>query len=130
MGDRPSAAPLPPRTPATPSSLAIALQAAVAVLLVMLGTFREIIAYFIFVSVIFIAFTVAALFVIRRRPGDRPPALGRGYPWAAIVFLALVLVLLTLTALRNPKQAFLGVAVVGLGWPIYSAFRAHSRRAE
>lgn len=105
---------------------AIALQAIVASLLVVVGTFSQIIAYFIFVAVIFIALTVGSLFIFRRRPGDRPPVLARGYPFAAVIFLALVGVLLLLLAYRNPTQAFLGVAVVGAGIPIFALLRPRS----
>jgi amino acid transporter len=45
---------------------AIALQATLASLLAILGTFNEIVSYFVFVVVIFIGLSVAALFVIRR----------------------------------------------------------------
>jgi len=103
---------------------AIALQAIVASLLVALGTFSQIIAYFIFVAVVFIGMTVAALFVLRRRPGDQPPALARGYPAAPAIFLTLVIALLLLLAFRNPTQAFLGTAVVALGIPVFALFRA------
>lgn len=103
---------------------AIALHALVACLLVALGTFSQIIAYFVFVAVIFVGLTVASLFIFRRQPGDRPPALAQGYPYAAIIFLALVVVLLVLLIFRNPAQAFLGVAVVALGVPIYSVLRS------
>jgi len=111
---------------ATPAR-AIALQAALAALLVALGTFSQIIAYFIFVSVIFIGLTVASLFILRRRSGDRPPELAFGYPWTTLLFLLLVVVLLALLAARNPRQAFLGVAVVTLGIPIYQTLRARLR---
>lgn len=98
---------------------AILLQAALAVLMVLVGTFSQIVAYFIFVTVLFVALTVAALFVLRRKhPGDagyRTP----GYPVTPLVFLVLVAGLLFLLAGRNPVQAGLGVAVVALGWPVY-----------
>lgn len=97
---------------------AIALQAALASVLITLGTFQEIIAYFIFVTVIFIGLTVAALFVLRRRSKDstyRAP----GYPVTPLLFLSLVVLLLVLIAGHDPKQALLGVAVVGLGLPVY-----------
>jgi APA family basic amino acid/polyamine antiporter len=97
---------------------AIALQAAMASLLVALGTFNEIIAYFIFISVVFIALTIFAVFVLRRRAGQ-PAYTMPGYPVVPIVFLILVSVLLVLLALGNPLQAFLGVAVVAAGLPVY-----------
>jgi len=97
---------------------AIVLQAGLATGLIALGTFEQIIAYFIFVTVIFIALTVAALFVLRRRSKDsryRAP----GYPVTPIIFLSLVAVLLVLLADHDPAQALMGVAVVGLGLPVY-----------
>lgn len=100
---------------------AIAMQAALACLLVALGTFNQIIAYFIFVTVLFIAFTVAAVFVLRRKEAAGIEYRIPGYPATPLVFLALVTVLLFLLAAHNPVQAFLGVAVVALGWPVYYA---------
>jgi APA family basic amino acid/polyamine antiporter len=113
----PAAAAIHPRygTPAR----AIVIQASLASLLVLLGTFNTIISYFIFVVVIFIALTVIALFVLRRKlPGDlafRTP----GYPATPIIFLVLITLMLFLLAGHNPAQAFLGIAVVALGLPAY-----------
>ncbi len=111
----PAVAGLHPRfgTPAR----AIVYQAALAALLVALGTFNQIIAYFIFVTVIFIALTVAAVFVrhYRQREALNVP----GYPITPLIFLALVALLLVLLAGNNPKQALLGVAIVALGAPVY-----------
>jgi APA family basic amino acid/polyamine antiporter len=116
----PAAASLHPRfgTPAR----AIALQAILASILVWLGNFNQIISYFIFVVIIFIALTVAALFVLRR---DQPKALGYltpGYPVTPALFLLMVSCLLLLLGSNNPKQSLLGVAVVALGIPVYYLF--------
>ncbi len=97
---------------------AIALQAVLASVLIALGTFQQIIAYFIFVTVIFIGLTVAALFILRRKVSDatyRAP----GYPATAVLFLSLVVLMLVLIGGHDPIQALLGVAVVGLGLPVY-----------
>ncbi len=66
----PAAAAIHPRfgTPAR----AIAPQALLASLLVALGNFNQIISYFIFVVVIFIALTVAGLFALRHKQSNRP----------------------------------------------------------
>jgi APA family basic amino acid/polyamine antiporter len=98
---------------------AIMLQAALASLLVAVGTFDKIIAYFFFVTVVFIALTVAAVFVFNRRQGEGVGFKTPGYPLPPLFFLALVIVLLALLAMNNPLQAFLGVAVVALGAPVY-----------
>jgi APA family basic amino acid/polyamine antiporter len=112
----PAAARLHPRfgTPAR----AVVIQAALASLLVLLGSFNQIVSYFIFVVVLFIALTVAALFVLRREShavGFRTPL----YPATPIIYILLSALLLFLLASNNPKQAFLGVAVVALGLPVY-----------
>jgi len=97
---------------------AIGIQAGLASLYVALGTFNQIIAYFVFVTVLFVGLTVAGLFRIRRRSlatGYRT----WGYPFTPVLFLALVAVLLVLLAGHNPLQAALGVAIVALGAPVY-----------
>ena len=97
---------------------AIALQAALASLLVAVGTFQQIVSYFVFITVLFVGLTVAALFPLRRRAADggyRTP----GYPVTPVVFLGLVAVLLFLLAGHNPLQAALGAGIVGLGAPVY-----------
>lgn len=100
---------------------AIAIQATLASVLVLSGSFNGIVAYFIFVTVFFLALTVASLFVIRRRAGQPAPSGYRtpGYPFTPLLFLVLVTVLLVLLAGHNPKPAALGLGIVGLGAPVY-----------
>jgi basic amino acid/polyamine antiporter, APA family len=98
---------------------AIALQVAMALLLVALGTFEQIIAYFIFVTVLFIGLTVAAVFILRRRHGELAQYRIAGYPVTPLFFLILVALLLGLLGGNSPKQAALGLGVVALGLPIY-----------
>jgi APA family basic amino acid/polyamine antiporter len=98
---------------------AIALQAMMASVLVALGTFNQIVAYFIFVTVAFIALTVAAIFVLRRGREPSSTYQASGYPFTPLLFLALITLLLVLLAGHNPTQAFLGVGVVALGVPVY-----------
>ena len=114
----PAAAVLHPRfdTPAR----AIAIQATLACLLVLLGSFDTIISYFIFVVVIFIGLTVASLFVFRRRAtGTSGVALSPAYPLPPVIFLLLTALILVLLGGRRPREAALGVAVVLLGLPVY-----------
>jgi len=100
---------------------AIALQAGLSCLLIVLGTFDQIVAYFIFVIVIFIGLTVAGVFVIRRRVRNETSSAYRaaGYPFTPIAFLLIVVLLLAMLLVRNPKQSMLGVFVVALGIPVY-----------
>jgi basic amino acid/polyamine antiporter, APA family len=98
---------------------AIALQALLASLLVALGTFNQIISYFLFVLVAFIGLTIGALFVLRRKQVGAPEYNTAGYPVTPIAFLLLVVLLLFLLASNNLRQALLGALVVALGIPVY-----------
>jgi APA family basic amino acid/polyamine antiporter len=98
---------------------AIALQAGLASVLVLLGTFQQIVSYFIFVTVLFVGLTVAALFRLRGREPAATPYRTPGYPVTPVVFLVLVALLLVLLAGHNPVQAALGAGIVGLGAPVY-----------
>jgi len=98
---------------------AIALQAVLASVLVVAGSFNEIVSYFVFVVVVFIALTIAALFKFRRDAPDSVRYLTPGYPVTPVVFLIMMVFLLVLLGGNNPAQAFLGVAVVALGLPVY-----------
>jgi APA family basic amino acid/polyamine antiporter len=98
---------------------AIALQALLASVLVVAGTFSEIMTYFVFVVVLFVAVSVAALFKFRRDDASGVRFLTPGYPVTPIVFLVMMAVTLFLLGSDKPKQAFLGVAVTALGFPVY-----------
>lgn len=108
---------------------AIALQALLASLLVVLGSFNQIISYFIFVVVVFIALTVVALFVLRRKPSSPLDYLTPGYPATPLIFLLLISLLLVLLGSNNPEQSLLGLSVVALGIPVYY-FRLGRRSAK
>jgi APA family basic amino acid/polyamine antiporter len=98
---------------------AIALQAVLASFLILAGNFKEIVSYFVFVVVVFIGLSVAALFRFRRQDANGIRYLTPGYPVTPAVFLVMLVFLLILIGGDKPKQAFWGVAVVALGWPVY-----------
>jgi APA family basic amino acid/polyamine antiporter len=97
---------------------AVALQAGLAALLVALGTFDTVVAYFVFVTVAFLGLTVIGLFVLRRRAGA-PPAPAPLFPWTPAAFLASIALVLALLASARSRQALLGVVVVAAGLPVY-----------
>jgi basic amino acid/polyamine antiporter, APA family len=100
---------------------AVAIQATIACVLVALGTFDQIVAYFLFPVIIFLGLAVGALFVLRRRPRQSESVvLTPGYPFTPIAFLLLIATMLVLLALHSPREAILGSLVVSVGWPVYS----------
>ncbi len=109
---------------------AIALQAVLASVLVVAGSFNEIVSYFVFVVVVFIALTVAALFKFRHDESSSIRYLTPGYPVTPAVFLVMIVLLLILLGSSNPTQAVLGVAVVALGLPVYLFLFRNKRLVE
>jgi APA family basic amino acid/polyamine antiporter len=110
----------------TPAN-AIAIQGSIASLLVLLGTFEQIISYALFIVVFFLGLTVAGLFVLRsRRQAAESVILTPGYPATPLAFLLLVTIMLVLVAVRTPRGALLGVAVVSAGLPVYEILRRRS----
>jgi APA family basic amino acid/polyamine antiporter len=110
---------LDPRTGAP--SRAIFVQATLAIVLVLAGTFETVMAYFVFITVAFLGLTVVGLVRLRRRPTTaayRTPA----FVLTAGLFLLCIAVVLLLLGAGRPQQAALGTAVVALGIPAYLFF--------
>ena len=93
------------------------IQIVIASLLVLSGNFNEIVSYFFFIVVLFVAITVLGLFRIRKRPFDgyRTPM----FPFTPIFFLTVTAVVLFFVAMRNPLNTAIGAIVVLLGVPVY-----------
>lgn len=100
---------------------AIAIQALIAFLLIALGNFQQIIAYFIFVAVFFLGLTVTGLFVSRENSNESSAKLASPghHRVAPVAFLLLVLLLLALLAVRSPHEVALGCLAVVAGLPLY-----------
>jgi APA family basic amino acid/polyamine antiporter len=96
---------------------AIFIQIFLASLLILSGNFEQIISYFFFVVVLFIALTVAGLFRIRKQEFSGYKTIL--FPLTPIFFLLITTIVLLMIAMRNPFQSFLGIAVVLLGIPVY-----------
>ena len=108
----------------TPAA-AILIQATLASAAVVVGSFQQIIAYFIFAAVVFLALTAAGLviFRLRHRQTGPPEFTVPAYPIPVVIYLVLMSVLLLLLGLHQPREAALGTAVVLTGLPAYWAFR-------
>jgi basic amino acid/polyamine antiporter, APA family len=100
---------------------AVAIQASIACILVALGTFDQIVAYFMFPVIFFLGLAVTSLFMLRRRPQpSETVVLTLAYPATPIAFLILIAIMLLLLAIHNPREATLGSLVVLAGWPVYN----------
>ena len=96
-------------------------------LLVLLGDFQRIIAYFILVAMLFVGLVVAGPFRLRTHHSVPVETLSAsGNPVTALLFLSLVLLLLVLLAARHALQAALGCEVKMAGTPAYCLQRRRS----
>jgi APA family basic amino acid/polyamine antiporter len=73
---------------------------------------------------------VASLFALRRRGVGSPAYRCTGYPVTPVVYLAASLGVAVASALHAPRQAFHGVLVVALGFPLYLVARRSFRRGS
>ena len=104
---------------------AIAVQTVLACLLVALGTFADVVAFFVFTSVAFITLSVASIYVLP--PADDAPRRRRV---AAGFFVLISAVLLVLVASGRPLASLAGTTIVLLGIPVHALRRrAEARRA-
>lgn len=112
-------------------SVAIALEAGLGVVFVLLGTFEQLADTFVTAIVPFYALAVGSVFIFRRRPEYKPPFRVPGYPVVPVIFIVATIMLLG-NAIIDPgsRVATLGViGVILLGIPVYFA-KAAMQRAE
>jgi APA family basic amino acid/polyamine antiporter len=101
------------RTPAR----ATAMLAILATGFVFLGTFQQIVAFFMCTTLTFVALAAAALLVVRRRSPRTSPFSAPLYPLTPIVFVTFVAGVVVLVAASQPFQSIAGFALVVLGLP-------------
>ena len=96
----------------TPAN-AILLQLACSLLALFIGGFQQIIAYVIFMAVLFLALTASAVFRLES-------ARERWwYPFAPILFILCSVAVAGMILMNNPRQAVLGAVVVASGYPLH-----------
>ena len=94
------------------------IQVTLACLLVLLGSFDQILGYFIPAAVFFLGLSAAAILVLPRPAEDAGIFRVPWHPLPIIVFLVLVVIMVVLFAAGRPVQTAIGAAVVALGIPI------------
>lgn len=94
------------------------IQVALACLLVTLGTFDQILGYFVPVVVFFLGLSAAAILVLPRPQSNAAVFRSPWHPLPIAMFLVLVLVMIVLFAFGRPVQTLIGAGVVALGIPV------------
>jgi len=111
------------RTPAN----AIFAQATWSSLLVLSGTFEQLLTYTGFAVILFSALAVLSLFVVRRRPAEARSFRTWGYPWAPATFCLVGFAIVVNTILQAPRVAFAGLTIIAAGIPVYWWTRTRKR---
>lgn len=105
------------------------IQAIAASILVVSGSFDQILAYFIVPMLVFLGLIVAGVYVVKPNrdgaAGTRIP----GYPATPIVFLAPLAALFPMLLLDDPVRGSIGLGVVAAGIPAYYLMFRRSRTA-
>lgn len=103
----------------TPSNSIICLGAWATVLL-WSGSFDQLTDLLIFASFIFYGSTTLGVIIMRRRePDAHRPYKVIGYPVLPIIFAAFCFMLVCVTIIQRPGQAFIGLMLISSGIPVY-----------
>ena len=107
-------------------ALAIVLQAVWGIVLVLTGTFAELVDSVVFGDWIFFSLTVLAIFLFRRRFPVESREAGAvrtpGYPFVPALFVLAGLLVVASAVRSNPRRTAVGTALLATGVPVYLFF--------
>ena len=115
------------RRDGAPTIAAIA-QSAWSALLVLTGTFAQIVTYTGFSILVFSGIAVSAVMVLRRRHGKPTTFSVPGYPILPILFIAVVVLVSVASFRYAPGPSLVGVLLIVAGIPVRLLTRQHSSR--
>lgn len=93
------------------------IQVGLACVLIVLGSFEQILGYFVPVTILFLGLSAAALIRLPRPTEDEGVFRTPLYPVPLVLFLLLIGVVLTLFAAGRPRETFIGAAIALIGVP-------------
>jgi APA family basic amino acid/polyamine antiporter len=107
----------------TPAA-AIVLTAIWASVLVLSGSFEQLLTYVVFMSWLWFALAALAIFVFRRKEPNTPrPFKTPGYPVTPAVFILAALIIVANTVIAQPVQSLIGLGITLVGIPAYLWWR-------
>lgn len=107
-------------------ALALVVQGAWTILLVLLGTYDELLDYTVFGDALTFGLVAATLFVYRRR-GAETPFRTPGYPIVPALFILATGYVAVSSVLSSPRNAGFGTLLILAGVPLYYLWRRSSR---
>ena len=100
--------------------VALALQAAWALVLVLSGTYSDLLRYVVAVEFVVLILLVLAVPALRRKlPGQDRPYRTWGHPATSALFVFLAGAVVILLAIASPRTTLPGFGLVLLGIPVY-----------
>jgi len=110
--------------------VALALQAAWALVLVLSGTYSDLLRYVVAVEFVVLILLVLAVAALRRKlPGRERPYRTWGHPVTSGLFVLLAATVVVLLAIASPRTTLPGFGIVLLGIPVFFARRGKGRTA-
>jgi APA family basic amino acid/polyamine antiporter len=102
-------------------AIALYVQALVATVLLLSGTFEQILVYTTFAVITLMILDGLALYRLRRLPGLERPYEVWGYPWTPAVYILAGCGLWLNTLVARPAESLLGLAIAATAIPAYYA---------
>jgi APA family basic amino acid/polyamine antiporter len=106
----------------------ILIQAAWSCVLVISGTFGQLLTYTVVAMLIFSIMTGLANLILRKtQPLLVRPYKTQGFPWVPGIFVSCYVLILINVVIARPKESLWGLAIVGIGVPVYAYWRQRVR---
>jgi APA family basic amino acid/polyamine antiporter len=110
--------------------IALALQAAWSLVLVLSGTYSDLLRYVVAVEFVVLILLVLAVTALRRKfPGRERPYRTWGHPVTSALFVLLASAVVVLLAIASPRTTLPGFGIVLLGIPVFFARRGRKLAA-
>ena len=110
--------------------VALVVQCAWASVLCLSGTYGQLLDFLIFAAVLFYAFTLIGLFILRwKRPQMNRPYRAVGYPFLPALYLVMAAFLEIQLLRYKPQYTWPGLIIVLLGLPVYGVWKWARGRA-
>ena len=107
---------------------ALFLQCIWSIVLVMSGTFSQLLDYLIFAALLFYIMTIGGLFIFRKRYPDIPrPYKALGYPYLPIIYCIIGIFIEINLLIYRPLYTWPGLIIVLTGIPVYLLWKRMSK---
>ncbi len=102
-----------------------------ACLLCLTGTYRDLVNFATFASMIFYIFTIGGLFILRKKEPNTPrPYKAFGYPLIPALYILFAIAICVALVIYDTRNTIFALSVIAVGIPVYYLFLNNSRSTE